>query len=88
MSTGYRCVRAYRAALFFATLLVLAIGDTERWLARALPNAALARVGLYSYGMYVLHWPLLMLMAVTGTLQKLTGTWGLFGAIVYFVLAC
>jgi peptidoglycan/LPS O-acetylase OafA/YrhL len=46
-------------AFFYLGLLFLSLIYTESWLGRALRNSHLRNLGAISYGVYMLHWPVL-----------------------------
>ena len=62
----------------FAALLVLALDPAARRLPRVLSNPALRGAGKYSYGLYVLHYPIFLALEAAGltslALAGLTGS--------------
>lgn len=53
-------------SLFFSSVLVLAIGSRNRAFNQFLTMPWLTQMGLYSYGIYVVHWPLLLVAQAAG----------------------
>jgi len=66
-------------AVLFALVLLACLTDEgtyNRWLRRVFDTAALRSVGRYSYGMYVLHFPIfLWLQKYSATFIRLCGRW-------------
>ena len=57
---GYSILAVSAALLMLASLVDA--GAWNRWLQVALATAALRSVGRYSYGMYVIHYPIILVM--------------------------
>ncbi len=72
---------------FFASLLVLAASNQYGTLQRALTWPWLTRIGLYSYGTYVLHWPLLLALQAAQVPQLMGVRSSLAGTTLFFVLS-
>jgi peptidoglycan/LPS O-acetylase OafA/YrhL len=61
----------------FAAVLVLALDGPASWLGRALTPPALVSAGKYSYGLYVLHYPIFLALEAAGfTSLALAGVLG------------
>ncbi len=61
----------------FAALVVLALDGPASWLGRALTRPALVGAGKYSYGLYVLHYPIFLALEAAGfTSLALAGVLG------------
>ena len=71
---------------FFATALVLAVSNRYEILQCVLTRPGLMRIGLYSYGTYVLHYPLLLVMKAARVPERLGVGNSLAGATLFFVL--
>ncbi len=82
-SVGYTAL-----ALFFGALLVLALDEGRSPLPRLLSAPVLRFFGRYSYGLYVIHVPLIALARLAGiTPNRVAGTrWEFAGLLVYVAL--
>jgi peptidoglycan/LPS O-acetylase OafA/YrhL len=86
---AYMVAAGYSAlAFFFAAVLVLALGARTAPLPRLLSGRALRFFGRYSYGLYVVHVPLIALARMAGvTPSRFAGTrWELPGLLGYAAL--
>ena len=70
---------------FFSSLLVLAASNQYATLQRTLTQPWLTRIGLYSYGTYVLHWPLLLALQAAQVPQLMGVRSSLAGTTLFFV---
>ncbi|MFN8395153.1 MAG: acyltransferase family protein [Bacteroidia bacterium] len=58
--------------LFFAGLMLIALASSERiWLRRALEWGPARLVGRISFGMYVFHWPMLLIFEQVSPLSDI-----------------
>ncbi len=77
-------------AIFGASLIVFALHNDNRWYQRFFETRGLGFFGKYSYGMYVMHLPIVVMFEVLGfgvsTLPRV-GRSDLFGAVVFSATA-